>query len=191
MSGRDKYCVLRIVKRSDGGEFAPWPIGLEHCRSAAELAGYLKLDRPSIPCSPMEWLPLEPVLCTTHQEAGEIMRDADQVFVPGVARHVVGRILDVRCDVWLHDHYDGSAHVMARDVGFYEARLLFLAAVGWCAHQRNYWAPNWAVSGGLHREEWRPRELSLGIELPRRNLIAKPTPTITGSTLSVLPEDGP
>lgn len=70
--------------------------------------------------------------------------------------HMVENLEWLRFDVWLHNSYDGSTHVQAEGIAFDEARLLFLACVGFVVmHNRMTWKAHMHVPCVGHRNHWR------------------------------------
>lgn len=93
----------------------------------------------------------------------------------------VAEISSVAFDVWLYNYCDGSTHVQCRDARFEQARLIFLASVGFatqggwmvrmdvaCEHSRQDWreysepAPIDVVAGQLSYNAWNAARIHRG-----------------------------
>ena len=142
MSEKDqRWCIMRDC--TEHPTLAPWPITVVQLGIAAthSLPSHTPADDARVEIF---------VGDIGHATAFAIANEMDRPRM----RHAVVPIESLRFDVWLHNHYDGSTHVQAEGIEFDDARLLFLACVGFATLDQ-YWKAEIHVPCDGHRDHWR------------------------------------
>jgi len=149
----DRFCVMRDCLNHPS--LAPWPITI------LQLVAAPGISRTDADGARVEVFEGE----EGRLEAITIAKEMD--YHPSLS-HKVENLAWLRFDVWLHNHYDGSTHVQADGIKFDEARLLFLACVGFVAmHGGMTWKAHLHVECVGHRNHWRRTDQPVNIRAGR------------------------
>lgn len=161
------FVILRHVKScragsAPGDEYDPWPIAYHHLGFAC---GFVHLPKRRVQVS--YCLDIDLVRCATREEAETMLPDLD-ASTP-ICRHTVGRLSDLRFDVAIYDHYDGTTHVQCESAPWERALPIYLACQGLVAlNDGVYIAATFGVASEEYRAEyWRKRVDEINIPAGR------------------------
>lgn len=144
-----RWCILR--HNLNHPDLAPWPLAEVQISAHVQItSGYgMCIDRNDAESA-------EVLLFDDRQKAERLAQELDRH--PSMQHEIVD-VTSLGFDVWIYNHFDGSTHVQGHNLPFDQARILFLASVGFTSMRNTlkvgYWKAEWHVACDGHRKHWR------------------------------------